>query len=273
MKRITGCRPRAPGVTLVEMIVVIAITGVIAAAVAMFIRRPVEGYFDAVRRAELTDIADTALRRITRDLRSALPNSVRVDATGRFIEYVQTSGGGRYRAEPDSLGAGDILDFITPAGDQNFDVIGPMPVYAGGESVVIYNLTATGGASNAYVGDNREAIDVPATTAINVRLLAARLFPLASPGKRFHVVQHAVTYGCNLATGELRRYWSYGYVNPQQTPPGGGNNALLASNVTDCTFTYQEVNQRTGMVALFLQVSRSGESVRLFQEAHVNNVP
>ena len=265
---------RALGVTLVEMIVVIAITGVIAAAVAMFIRRPVEGYFDAVRRAELTDIADTALRRITRDLRSALPNSVRVDATGRFIEYVQTSGGGRYRAEPDSLGAGDILDFITPAGDKNFDVIGPMPAYAGGESVVIYNLTATGGASNAYVGDNREAINVPVTTATNVRLQAARLFPFASPGKRFHVVQYAVTYGCDLATGELRRYWNYGYLNPQQTPPAPApSNALLATNVTGCTFTYQEVNQRTGVVALFLQVSRSGESVRLFQEAHVNNVP
>jgi MSHA biogenesis protein MshO len=39
------------GVTLVELIVVIAITSIIGAVVAVFIRRPVEGYADAARRA------------------------------------------------------------------------------------------------------------------------------------------------------------------------------------------------------------------------------
>ena len=53
------------GVTLIELIVVIAITGIVGAAVAVFIRRPVEAYADAARRAALTDEADTALRRIT----------------------------------------------------------------------------------------------------------------------------------------------------------------------------------------------------------------
>jgi len=45
---------RERGVTLIEMIVVIVITGIIGAAVAVFIRRPVESYVDAARRAELT---------------------------------------------------------------------------------------------------------------------------------------------------------------------------------------------------------------------------
>lgn len=62
---------RARGVTLIEMVIVISITAIIAGAVAVFIARPVEGYADATRRAELTDIADTALRRMTRDLRTA----------------------------------------------------------------------------------------------------------------------------------------------------------------------------------------------------------
>jgi MSHA biogenesis protein MshO len=260
----------ARGVTLIEMIVVMAITGIVAAAVATFIRTPVQSYIDAAHRAELTDIADTALRRITRDLRMALPNSVRVDGTQRFIEYLQTSGGGRYRAEQTGgVPTGDILDFTAP--DDRFDVIGPMPAFAGGESIVIYNLSSVGGTANAYIGDNREAVDVPASGAMVV-LLAARQFPFASPGKRFQVVQHAVTYGCNLATGELRRYWNYGIGNPQPTPPVTPNNALLATNVTDCSFTYTEVTQRDGLVALFLQVG-TGETVRLFQQAHINNVP
>src|SRR5207247_10236805 len=73
-----SARSRAGGVTLIEMVIVIAITAIIAAALSVFISRPVEGYADAARRAELSDIADTALRRMTRDLRTALPNTIRI---------------------------------------------------------------------------------------------------------------------------------------------------------------------------------------------------
>ncbi|NCN89388.1 MAG: prepilin-type N-terminal cleavage/methylation domain-containing protein, partial [Gallionella sp.] len=52
------------GFTLIEMIVVIVITGIIAGIVAIFIKAPVQGYVDSARRAELTDIADTAVRRL-----------------------------------------------------------------------------------------------------------------------------------------------------------------------------------------------------------------
>src|SRR2546426_11596884 len=87
---------RERGVTLIEMVIVISITAIIAGAVSVFISRPVEGYADAARRAEMTDIADTALRRMTRDLRTALANSIRITNAGNvtYIEYLQSSGGG-----------------------------------------------------------------------------------------------------------------------------------------------------------------------------------
>jgi MSHA biogenesis protein MshO len=258
------------------MIVVIAITGILAAVVAVFIRRPVEGYLDAARRAELTDIADTALRRITRDLRTALPNSIRITSAGNvtYLEYLQTSGGGRYRAEPDSSGTGNILDFVTA--DVSFDVIGTMPSLAAGNSIVIYNLSPTGSIANAYSGDNRGAYSSNTATAIT--LSPAMLFPYQSPGKRFQVVEHAVTYACDplpAGAGVLRRYWNYGIVDPQPTPPAGGSNALLASNISGCSFTYSVSGPtaRTGVLALNLQVEQAGEKVQLFQQVHVNNVP
>jgi MSHA biogenesis protein MshO len=264
---------RSRGVTLIELIIVITITAIIAGAVAVFISRPVEGYVDAARRAELTDIADTALRRMTRDLRTALPNSIRITTAGAvtYLEYLQTSGGGRYRAEPESGGGGDILDFTSPAGDSSFDVIGAVPAFAGGESIVVYNLASSGVTANAYDGDNRAPYS--SNTATTITLAAAKQFPFPSPGKRFHVVAYAVTYACNPTTGELRRYWNYGISASQPTPPVTANHALLASNIGACSFSYTTSGARSGVVGVTLRVQRDGESIRLFQQAHVNNVP
>lgn len=265
------------GLTLVELVVTIVVTGIIAAGVALFIQRPVEGYLDAARRAELTDEADTALRRITRDLRTALPNSVRVDGTGKFVEFIETTGGGRYRAELDSGGAGDVLDFT--AADTSFDVIGPAPVLATGNQIVVYNLNSTGTTSNAYSGDNRTTLT---SLAVPPVAITSKLFPESSPARRFHVVSGAVTYGCT--GGQLVRYQGYGYNSAQVAPPAGGTSAVLAGNVSTaadgCSFVYTAgaLSERSGTVAIVLELVRSGgagtpERVRLFQQAQVSNAP
>lgn len=268
-----GARQR--GLTLVELVVTIVITGIIAAGIAVFIQRPVEGYLDAERRAELTDEADTALRRITRDLRTALPNSVRVDASGRFVEFIETTGGGRYRAELDSGGLGNILDFT--AADTSFDVIGPAPALATGNQIVVYNLNSTGTSSSAYFGDNRAALT---STAAPPVAIASTLFPESSPARRFHVVSGPVTYGCT--GGQLIRYSGYAYNTAQVAPPVGGSSAVLAGNVdvANCSFAYTagSLGERSGTVSMILTLVRSGgagtpERVRLFQQAQVNNAP
>jgi MSHA biogenesis protein MshO len=263
------------GVTLVELVVVIAITSIIAAAVALFIRRPVEGYADAARRAALTDEADTALRRMTRDLRLALPNSVRVDGSGKFVEFIATTGGGRYRAESGTGGSGNnILDF-TQADNNGFDVLGPVPALPAGSQIVVYNLYNTGPTSNAYAGDNRAALGGGGTIPI-----VPWQFPEPSPAKRFHVVSGPVTYGCT--GGQLVRYAGYAYNPAQVAPPAGGTSAVLAGNVDvgECQFVYTAgaLTERIATVSIILQINSvpAGgglERVRMFQQAQVSNAP
>lgn len=269
------------GVTLIEMIVVILITGIIGSMVVVFMRRPMDGYLDTARRAELSDIADTALRRISRDLRRALPNSVRVTAVGNatYLEYLQTSGGGRYRADVTSTGAGDPLDFTAP--DTSFDVLGPMPSNAAiNDLVVIYNLGPGSGTTDAYqgAGGNSSAIsniDIPGSKIT----ITSKLFPFASPGNRFQTVSGPVTYFCDPDNGNLRRISGYAVTSSQPTNSAAAplstatSNVLLATSVTSCTFTYTSVTQRAGSVAMSLQVAQSGESVRLFQQINISNVP
>ena len=80
------------GFTLIEAVMVLVITAIVAAMVAVFIQKPVQSYVDSARRADLTDIADTAVRRMAREIRLALPNSVRnpADGSDQCIEFMPT---------------------------------------------------------------------------------------------------------------------------------------------------------------------------------------
>ena len=273
-------KKRQTGFTLVEMIVVITITAIIGAVVAVFIRAPVQGYVDASRRATLTDIADTALRRIGRDLRLALPNSVRVTNAGQTVEFLLTSTGGRYRSEPKNDGTGDVLDFA--ATDSSFDVIGPkVNLSLSDDEIAVYNLGPNVSGANAYNGDNIAPIaGASAVPQSNVTLASPGFqFPFSSPANRFQVVETPVSYVCDLTTGTLWRYWHYPIQATQPTAaqlPGlaGVLSARLATNVSSCNIDYSPgVTQRSGLVSMLLQISQSGETVTLYDEVHVTNVP
>jgi MSHA biogenesis protein MshO len=286
---------RQLGFTLVEMIVVIVITGIIGGVVAIFLRMPVQGYVDSARRAEMTDIADTALRRISRDLRLALPNSVRVTGTCGgtstcFIEFIPTIGGGRYRDSTDSLGAGNVLDFS--AADTSFDVLGTMQpgVPAVGDQIVVYNLGILG--ADAYTGntlaaDNRRAVSGVAGNVISITSTAKLPFDSCQydasgyviGGCRFQVVQTPVTYACAPAVGgsggTLTRWQGYPIQPGQPITPPGGTSSIMATNVSACSFTYDAsvVAQRSGLVTMHLTITEQGESASLYGATHVSNLP
>lgn len=253
------------GFTLVEMIVVIAITAVVGAMVAVFLRGPIESYVAQDRRAGLVDAADTALRRMQRDIRLALPNSVRVDtiAGGPSLEFLGTRAGGRYRAE----GGGDILDFATT--DASFDVLGPGIEMRTGDRIAIYNLGIPG--ADAWAGVNMTAYTGGNVASTNNVAITPIQFPLASPGNRFQVVDGPVAYQCNLAAGTLTRFWGY---DPFAGITAATPRALLATGVSACTFTYEPgVTERGGLVSMTLALSEDGESVRLYATTQVSNQP
>ena len=294
-------RLRARGVTLIELVVVIVVLGILAGIAAVILVPAYEAYFASQRRAELADVADTALRRMLRDVRLSLPNSprVRVDGTDQFLEFLLTKNGGRYRATNDDnvTTTEDPLDF---AGDGAFDTLGTLPSGAGqqvqaNDFVVIHNLGISG--ANAYdvaaASPNIARISSLGAGALadeeRITLTASTRFPLESPGRRFFVVSGPVTYACTglgtaggNGTGFLRRWSGYpiqlqfdGLESAPKSLPAGGAEAILADSLSACTFTYSNslTQLSRGLITIRLAITRANETVVLYQQAHVNNVP
>lgn len=286
---------RVLGFTLVELIVTIVLLAILSAVAALFIAKPIEGYFAGSRRADITDAADTATRRVGRDVRLSLPNSVRTTVSGgvAYLELLLTKNGGRYRAELDggTVSGEDILGFA--AADSSFDTLGPLSALAGqtvsaGDFVAIHNLGIAG--ADAYAGDNTATVNsVAASGAVagesRITFSAAKLFPLESPGRRFQVFSGPVSYECapnavlnanGDGTGQLRRVSGYTIAASQPTGTYAGSpvSAVLTSYVTSCSIDYTSLPlQARGLVAIRLGLTRGNETVNLYAETHVSNVP
>jgi len=272
-------RSRQSGFTLVEAIVVIVITGIIASMVAVFIRSPIDAYVDSARRAMLSDVADTAARRIARDLQAALPNSVRVDASGLFLEFVPILAAGRYRTEKGTAASDDPLDF-TDGSDASFDVLGPAVTVPAGSSLVVYNLGISG--ADAYEASSTVRRMATAGSNLSKVSFTATGTPLQfpSPGNRFQIVGTPVSYVCDLATGTLWRYAGYAFQNSQPAALtalealAGSARAALATRVTACRVTYGPGPlQHNALVSILLTLAQGGESVTLQHQVNVDNVP
>ena len=287
------------GFTLVEAIVVIVIIGIVGSIVAVFIRAPIAGYADSVARGETVDEADLALRRMARDIRLALPNSVRVSADGSALELLLTSTGGRYLSADDNATSGEPLDFANEA-NTSFTVVGGLaaPV-AAGDYVVVYNLGPGMAPADAYnLSDpaNRNIARVRSAAArgapqisLSDNPFARQSEPMPSPGHRFQVVSGAVTYRCRLEGTRrvLRRFAGYAIEASMPATPQGGGSAVLAARVADCAniFRYDPPGsvelRQSGLVILSLALHvrgtadlvDDGAAVRLVQQVHIDNTP
>lgn len=252
------------GFSLVELVVVIAVMGILAGMSTIFIPRVMQGYTNSETYFQLVDISDNALRRIKRDIRNAVPNSVRISTDGRIIEFLPIAHGGRYRNGPDALGNGNPLDF--GADNDQFDVLGPpVPQVNTGDGLVIYNMGVPG--ADVYSGDDYRVLSSIGQNLSYLQFTGPR-FPYPSPGKRFYIVNTASLYVCDAATNRLLMYTGYPVVAGLPTSVAdlaGYTPRIIAEFVGQCGFSLDNgVMQHSGVLSMTLQLTRNGASVRLF---------
>ena len=299
-------RNSSQGFTLIELIMVIAIAGVVAVMASSMFANQMSAFVDLSRRAELVDQAETSVRHISRDVRHALPNSLRVTTSGtlRLLEFIPILDAGRYRSK---VGDGsvadddDVLDFS--AEDTSFQVLGRLPSITSGSRMVIYNIgqkTASGvpvDGANVYADVAPVSVTIPvedshvispsgATFSYVGNVLSttnAHQFSFESPQRRFYFVKTPISYICDLTNQRIVKY--AGYTLDETTPAqptnmtaapllGASIKATLVENVSACTFSYDAGNaQRAGLLTLSITVEENDESVNLTLQIHVDNAP
>lgn len=215
------------GFTLIEMIMTIIVSAIMAIGIVSFISDSAVGIQSTANRNKLATSGQIAIQRLAFELHNALPNSIRATtASGgdQCIEFVPVRAATSYINPP-----------FTPAGGTQFDVVDFIPSQEGvtGGYAVIYpnrasriydgeNATATG---FPFRGMVEEIVDIqdatPAGSLSEVTLVSSHRFRRRSPNRRFFVVEQPVSYCVDGAN--LYRYTNYGfYDNQPDTEDGAG---------------------------------------------------
>ena len=76
------------GFTLIELITVIVLLGILSVGISSFLNFGTQIFVDATNRDEIISTARFSVERLNRELRKALPNSVRATDNGNSIDPI-----------------------------------------------------------------------------------------------------------------------------------------------------------------------------------------
>lgn len=285
------------------MIISLTLIGILATAAVPMLRMPITAYMESSARAKLASNLDMVNSKLTLDFALALPNSVRVKQVGTnyLIEYLEVRAKGRYRsgasgnpaqtcpATPGCGGSPDALEFgAAPACTETcFVTLGPLvgsAVVPNSDMVVVNPTNTPGITGDPYANNGPGVRAIRSTLLANAAVATANFdngrritmapqdFTTQPLSKRFYVVSTPVTYVCNPTARTLTKYWNYAIAPVQPIAFAGIQSALLATNVTACTFRIDPAGQMGagglglgGLVTIQMSLSETvnGDSVPL----------
>ncbi len=288
----TQIRNVQQGFTLIELVAVIVILGVLALATVRFIGFGTQVYYEANNRQLVLSQSRFAIERMTREIRSAIPNSIRVSADNRCIEFVPIKASGAYRDDVEAE-----LAPISPESSTNMDVIGWLGAYETDDNLYIYptenaHIYNSASPRKAVLGDPLGAGALPFTgipPELNITFAAVAEFEEHSPKRRYYTADHSISY-CfitNTVNYDLYRFTEANYTKTQSVPITQQQvlniaGVLMAQELTNdfndsnrLPFSFNSPTlQRNSVVNLYLEFQANTDENMFFNhEVHIPNVP
>ncbi len=256
------------GFTIIELVTVILVLSILALGTTRFLTDASNGYATTMNRADLASDARSAIARVEREVREALPNSARVSAGGECLEFIPIQGGSVYLSAPVGV-AGNSLQAV-PLDIAPITATSRVAIRPLGNP---YNLT-TVSAISPVISVNAPDVN----NEVRIDFAASHRFPRESPEQRFYLVDAPVSY-C-ISSGVLWRYTGYGYTAAQPgivALPGSTPNRVMLAQSIGGSAPYFNVSgatlNRNAVVQLNLEFADAGDAVRISQLVHLRNLP
>ena len=189
------------GFTVIELITVMLVLAILSIGTVRFMSDSTQGFVSASERAELAADARVSIQRLNRELREALPNSLRI--SGDCLEYIPIHAASVYRSAPVGF-AGQTLNLI-PFVTGTINATDRLSIAPGGN---LYELSTTGSISPTFTLAAPNADNIVVAT-----LTAAHNFTGNSAQRRIYVIGNPISY-C-LTNNALWRYQDYGFRTTQ----------------------------------------------------------
>lgn len=266
------------GFTLIELILVIIILGIMAVGISGFITLSTQTYLSATNRDGLISNARFVTERLNRELRNAVPNSIRIETKPnnkkQCVVFVPIIASTVYTDIPVEPEVASKKVSVIPFKKGNGDPYDYSEVDGFDDVVIVYPLNK----DDVYddytdkVGKVFYLDDINKTQNIwQINLIEEVHFKEDSPTKRLYIADREVRY-CVLFS-EIRRYKTLIGSNTS------GRKYLMAEHViadisSQLPFNYiPGTLTRNSVIQIHFNFTRNEENYIFDHDIHMNNVP
>jgi len=267
------------GFTLIELIIVIIILAIVAGFSFQFVGIGARMFTTGVERLQTIEKSRFAAERVTRELRNAVPNSIRIRSSDgtQCLEFSPVRTVGTYYDAPIRPQRSDQMTLVTLSSLSTPWVAEPT------DRIFIYAtranfIYASNAQRYAVLAESYDSASASASTPAThiLPLVADSRFAQSSPRERAYIGKQPVSF-C-LQNDGLYRVENYGWNQSQTVPPVTlSQSQLLAErlNMDNSSFLLEPgASQRNNVINIQLEfVSRSNESIYYNQKVHIPNAP
>ncbi|MDP4985085.1 type II secretion system protein [Pseudoalteromonas tunicata] len=273
------------GFTLVELILVIVILGIVSVGTVQYLSFGAQIYAQATERDEVVSQARFLQTRLSKELRHAAPNSVRLscdNSTSNPCSVVQCLEFTPFKSS--TVYTNNLPSDLAASGDVT--VVDALVDPVINDWVSIYALSA---ADVYQLTNNKRRQIMSVTQGANTTQpdvwQVDKGFSVDSPSKRIYVLNSAGPVSFCVKENTLYRFEGYGFFDSQPTPTllnqiNGVSGVAIgqfvqnALNITE-VFRYQSASlTRNSVVNIQLEMGfNNTESVAFNHEIHLPNVP